>query len=666
METFNFSKKKFDNLFPFHFVVDNKLNVISVGKSLYKLMPELKEHKSFNTLFSITRPFVEHLTLSNRSFICNQLIVLESKNEKNLFFRGQFEKQQNSILFIGSPWFESIEEISNHNLSLNDFAPHDPLIDLLHVTKNKEIVNIELKELLEKINEQKKTLVTDRKKIDALMLNEKHINEKLKASESRLTSMIYNLQTGVLIEDENRRIVITNQTFCDMFGIPLEPQAMVGFDCTTSAEQTKNLFVESDYFVTRIDEILSKKELVLDEELELKDGRILERRCIPIISNNEYRGHMWSYNDITLDKHYKNSIKKEREKYRSIIDNMNIGLVEVDNDDRILLINQQFAKMSGYSSGVLLGKKPSEVFLDSDNKKIVNEKIDKRLNGESDSYEISLKNANGELREWLVSGAPNYDLNGQVIGSIGLHFDITETKLLAKQKEQLLHRLEQQNQHLMDYAQVVSHDLKSPLRSIHSLVSWIKEDHDKDFNEKTENYLMLIQEKVEKMDSLIEGILDYAKIDYKKTEQETFEVEELLKYIINFIYIPDNISISINGVFPIVKADKHGMQQVFQNIISNAIQHNDKAQGIIEIGCIEEEEQYVFYVKDNGKGIPKKEFKTIFNLFHTLEANSTGIGLSMVKRILEQKNEKIWLESTENVGTTFFHTYQKYKLHGTA
>ena len=154
METFNFSKKKFDNLFPFHFVVDNKLNVISIGKSLYKLMPELKENRSFNTLFSITRPFVEHLTLSNRNFICNQLIVLESKNEKNLFFRGQFEKQQNSILFIGSPWFESIEEISNNRLSLNDFAPHDPLIDLLHVTKNKEIVNTELKELLEKINEQ--------------------------------------------------------------------------------------------------------------------------------------------------------------------------------------------------------------------------------------------------------------------------------------------------------------------------------------------------------------------------------------------------------------------------------------------------------------------------------------------------------------------------------
>ena len=474
--------------------------------------------------------------------------------------------------------------------------------------------------------------------------------------------MIYNLQTGVLIEDENRRIVITNQTFCDMFGIPLEPQAMVGFDCTTSAEQTKSLFVESDYFVTRIEEILLKKELVLDEELELKDGRILERRYIPIISNNEYRGHMWSYNDITLDKHYKNSIKKEREKYRSIIDNMNIGLVEVDNDDRILLINQQFAKMSGYTIEDLLGKKACDVFLDCDSKKISEEIIEKRLNGISDSYEISMKKPNGELRDWLISGAPNYDLNGQVVGSIGLHVDITETKLLTKQKEKLLQRLEQQNQHLMDYAQVVSHDLKSPLRSIHSLVSWIKEDNTKDFNEKTEKYLMLIQEKVEKMDSLIEGILDYSKIDYKKSERGTFEVEELVKSIINFIHIPKNISINVIGPFPIVKADKHRMHQVFQNIISNAIQHNDKPQGIIEIGCIEEEEQYVFYIKDNGKGIPEIQFNAIFNLFHTLEENSTGIGLSVVKRILDQKSEKIWLESTENVGTTFFHTYQKYKL----
>jgi PAS domain S-box-containing protein len=318
--------------------------------------------------------------------------------------------------------------------------------------------------------------------------------------------------------------------------------------------------------------------------------------------------------------------------------------------------------MSGYSSEDLMGKKACDVFLDCDNKKLVDEKLLKRIIGESDSYEISMTKPCGEVRQWLISGAPNYDINGQVIGSIGLHVDITETKLLAKEKEKLLHRLEQQNQHLMDYAQVVSHDLKSPLRSIHSLVSWIKEDNTKDFNEKTEKYLMLIQEKVEKMDSLIEGILDYSKIDYKKSTREYFEMEELIKSIINFIYIPDNITITIEGKLPPVNADKFRAQQVFQNIISNAIQHNDKPLGIIEIGCLEEEEQYVFYIKDNGKGIPKKEFSKIFGLFHTLEKNSTGIGLSVVKRILEQKNEKIWLESKVNVGTTFFITYQKEKF----
>jgi PAS domain S-box-containing protein len=662
MENFNFSKKSFERLFPFYIEVDNNFNIINYGKSMAKLLPEIKEIKYFNDLFSITRPTIEKFTKTNRNFVYGQLIIFESKHKKKLFFRGQFEKQYNNMVFIGSPWFETVEEISNHKLSLNDFALHDPIIDLLHVTKSKEIVNNELKELLEKINEQKKNLVSDKLKIDELIRNEKEINEKLRASESRLTSMIYNLQTSILIEDEHRRIVIANQTFCNTFDIPLKPEDLIGFDCSNSAEQTKNLFVDSDYFVDRIQEILEKREIVLDEELELKDGRILERRYIPIISNGVYKGNMWSYNDITLDKLYKESIKKEREKYRSIIDNMNIGLLEVDNNDMIQLVNQQFSKMTGFSSDFLLGKKASEVLLDQNSFSIIDGKIKTRKKGESDSYEITFNNAKGEKRTWLVSGAPNYKINGQVIGSIGLHFDITETKLLAIQKEELLRRLEQQNQHLMDYAQVVSHDLKSPLRSIHSLVSWIKEDHDKDFNEKTEKYLSLIQDKVEKMDYLIEGILDYSKIDYKKSVSEIFDLEELVNSIIEFIYVPENIQINIKGKLPVVKDDRFRMHQVFQNIISNAIQHNDKSHGTIEIGCIDEEEQFVFYIKDNGKGIPQSEFKNIFNLFHTLETNSTGIGLSVVKRILDQKNEKIWLESVENEGTTFFHTYQKHKL----
>jgi len=662
MENFNFSKKSFERLFPFYFVVDNNLNIINFGKSIIKLMPELKEIIHFNECFTVSRPFIDKLTKTNRTIIYGQLIVLESKFEKNLFFRGQFEKVLNNMIFIGTPWFETVEEISNHNLSLNDFALHDPLIDLLHVTKNKEIVNNELKELLEKINEQKKTLISDRAQIDQLIVNEKDINEKLKSSESRLTSMIYNLQTGILIEDENKRIVITNQTFCDMFGIPLAPEAMVGFDCTSAAEQSKSLFKNSETFVIRINQILEKREIVLDEELELKDGRVLERRYIPIISNDGYRGNLWSYNDITLDKNYKDSIKKEREKYRSIIDNMNIGLIEVDNKDQIILTNQQFSEMSGFSSEFLLGKKASEIFLDKTNKNIIHQKKEKRDKGESDSYEMTVKNAKGETREWLISGAPNYDINGEVIGSIGLHFDITETKLLQKQKEELLRKLEHQNQQLMEYAQIVSHDLKSPLRSIHSLISWIKEDNEKTFNDKTSNYLKLIQEKVEKMDILIQGILNYSKIDHNQEKIENIDINHLVKSIIDLIYVPEHISIQIENELPVIKADLFRMHQVFQNIISNAVHHIDKPKGEILIGSMERDDHYIFYIQDNGIGIPKKDFKKIFKVFQTSNETGTGIGLSIVKKIIENKNEKIWLESTENVGTTFFFTYQKNRL----
>ena len=333
-----------------------------------------------------------------------------------------------------------------------------------------------------------------------------------------------------------------------------------------------------------------------------------------------------------------------------------MGLLEVDKNDVILLANQSFCDMSGYSLLELIGNRASDLVLTSDAKQVVENKNTIRTKGVSDSYEITSKTKEGKIKHWLISGAPNYNLNGEVTGSIGIHLDITDQKNLELQKEQLLKKLEKQNEQLSEYAQVVSHDLKSPLRSIHSLLTWIKEDNDKEFTEQTSQYLYMIESKVEKMDHLIQGILTYSKVDSEDKLDENISINDVVENCIDIIHIPENMKIVIKNKLPVIKADKFRMQQLFQNIISNAVYYIDKPEGLVEVDFIEKNKNYIFSIKDNGPGIAKENQKKIFKIFQsfTQHEQSTGIGLSIVKRIIDNYNGEIWIESEMTLGTTFF------------
>lgn len=222
----------------------------------------------------------------------------------------------------------------------------------------------------------------------------------------------------------------------------------------------------------------------------------------------------------------------------------------------------------------------------------------------------------------------------------------------------LLKKLEERNEELNNYAHIVSHDLKSPLRNMDALVSWLKEDHIKDFSEDSLKYIELISENISRMESLVSGILEYSTIGIKNFKMSKIDLNTILKDVINHIYIPKNINITVLDDFPSVIGDTHRLQQLFQNLISNSIKYNDKEAGEIEVGFMKTDETYVYYVKDNGKGIEEKYHLKIFNVFQKLESdkNSTGIGLSIVEKIIDRYGGKIWLTSKLKKGTTFFFT----------
>lgn len=229
------------------------------------------------------------------------------------------------------------------------------------------------------------------------------------------------------------------------------------------------------------------------------------------------------------------------------------------------------------------------------------------------------------------------------------------------QKVHLLQKLKLQNEQLNDYAHLVSHDLKSSLRSLSALLTWVKEDCSEKIGEESVCNLNLMEAKIEKMDKFLEDIINYSEIGAIDLKINTIDLNKKVDKILDSFDIPKNIKVVVKDKLPVLKADARRFRQIFQNLISNAVNFNDKEEGLVEVGVEENEDFYTFSIKDNGQGIPKEYHEKIFNTFTTLgyQEKSTGMGLSIVKRVLDLYGGEIWLESVVSKGTTFYFTIPK-------
>ncbi|PKA82615.1 PAS/PAC sensor signal transduction histidine kinase [Ulvibacter sp. MAR_2010_11] len=492
---------------------------------------------------------------------------------------------------------------------------------------------------------------------------EKEIQNNLIESENRLKNLILNLDSGIFLEDENRVALLANKSLCEQFYMPGPPESYTGKDCSNGAEESKALFIEPEKFVNRYNEIISNREPVIREELKMKDGKILERNYVPIFKNGIFRGHLWSFNDVTLERNYNKNLEAEKQKYSSIIANMNLGLVEVDSNNVIVMVNQSFINLIGYTEEELIGRPAIDLLIPESQQGHVEKIAEMTKNGNSGSHEFQMKTKKGELLSLLVSSAPNYNKQSKVIGSIGVILDITKTKNLQEQREELLKNLEISNNELQEYAHIVSHDLKSPLRSIFALIEWLKEDNQEKLNRSSLQNIELIEATLEKMERLITDILKYSSVTAEEIVMQEIDLNAVIENLKRILYFPEHINFKILRPLPFIYGDETRMQQLFQNLISNAIQYIDKDHGIIEIDYVDKGTYYQFSIYDNGIGIAKEQHGKIFKIFQVLSdtKESSGIGLAIVKKIVDLYKGDIWLKSTLGEGTTFYFTLQKNK-----
>ena len=337
------------------------------------------------------------------------------------------------------------------------------------------------------------------------------------------------------------------------------------------------------------------------------------------------------------------------------------GILVVDTEENVVSHNRKFLQLWHIPEALVEEKDDDKLLafvLDqlSDPEGFITE-VKRLYSHPEESSSDTLKFKDGRIFERL---SQPQKIGERIIGRVWSFRDVTEREISEKRKAELIKEVKSIKHELEDFAYIVSHDLKAPLRGIKTLVDWISTDYANKLDQEGKEQLDLLSGRVGRMHNLIDGILQYSRIGRMKEERVKVDLDKHLPEIIDMIAPPENITITIENKLPIIECEQTRIFQVFQNLISNALKYMDKPQGRIIIGCVEENGFWKFSIADNGPGIEEKYHQKIFQLFQTLSARddfeSTGVGLTLVKKIVELYGGKIWIGSKVGQGSTFFFT----------
>lgn len=491
------------------------------------------------------------------------------------------------------------------------------------------------------------------------------VDPLLQDAEDKMAALMMSLPIGILFEDADQVITRVNKSFCDIFILRHEPETLVGKDAQWVIDLNHDTFKDATSYINRINTLRDGRKQLLAEELIFTDGRVIERDFIPLMRDGVYQGCLWRFNDITTQRRFERELKKQDEKYHNIIANMNLGLLEVDQNDIIQNMNDNFCDISGYSKEYLLGKKSWEVFLNDSNRNILEHKNKLNKYGIIDIFQTPVINGRGEERWWMISDAPIYDDAGNLKGLIGIHLDISDQKQMEKDLEVARQRAEESSRAKETFLANMSHEIRTPLNAI---IGMIRELSREQMTQKQQTYLNIAGVSVQHLLSLINNILDMSKIGAGEFQLESrhFNLRDVIRETASIVSINAkermlelNVVISDDLAQAFV-GDPTRIRQILINLAGNAIKFTKK--GSINIECnIESTSRSAQNVQlsiiDTGIGMDRSYLKNLFNKFtqedRTIARNygGTGLGMAITYELVQLMGGRIVVDSEKGKGT---------------
>jgi PAS domain S-box-containing protein len=368
------------------------------------------------------------------------------------------------------------------------------------------------------------------------------------------------------------------------------------------------------------------------------------------------------------------ALRQSEARLKQLVELNLLGVMFWDVDGRVLDANDAFLNMVGYSREDLQAGRvnwraitppeqlhKSEYSLDTMRQQQSSDTLEKEyIRKDGTRVPILL---GGVMFKHSQSRGVSFvvDISTRKQAELQLQQQASELRQLNLALEKTTFQLTERNQELDRFVYTVSHDLKAPLRAIANLSQWIEDDLEGQLTPENQRQMELLRQRVSRLDAMIDGLLAYSRIGRTEVATERINVDELLFEILDSLAPPPTFTICVQPEMPILFAKRLLLSQVFSNLISNAIKHHDRADGRIEIRATQKGEYYEFSVADNGRGIAPENHERVFDIFQTLKGHevkeSTGIGLSIVKKIIETEGGQIFLKSQLGEGATFCFTW---------